>query len=200
MRFYSDDFSVPEILRVDEFTFRPLRASDVELDFDAVVSSSSMLRAWSQSDWPIDGFTLEENLEDLQRHEQEHLDKKAFTYTIMNPEETFCLGCIYINPLSQEIIDFGVCQPPTTAGNTFTASVRFWVRESHASKEFNLSILRELDHWLEDEWYFDCVVLPVAKTESSQAKLYEEMGVGLVGDFYYKPRETYWNVYQKVIE
>ena len=106
MIFYSEEFAVPEILQTGNFIFRPLRASDVELDFDAVVSSSFMLRAWSQSKWPIDGFTLEENLKDLQRHEREHLEKKAFTYTILNPEETFCIGCIYIEPLIQEEVDF----------------------------------------------------------------------------------------------
>jgi hypothetical protein len=104
MKFYSDEFPIPELFQADEFIFRPLRASDVELDFDAVISSSPMLRAWSQSDWPANGFTLEENMDDLQRHEQEHLNKKAFTYTIMNPEGTFCLGCIYMNPLIREIV------------------------------------------------------------------------------------------------
>ena len=90
MKFYSDKLPIPDLFQADMFIFRPLRASDVELDYDAVISSSRMLRAWGQSDWPVDGFTLEENLVDLQRHEQEHLDKKAFTYTIMNHEETLC--------------------------------------------------------------------------------------------------------------
>lgn len=200
MSFYSDELPVPEKCQTAEFTFRPLRVSDVELDYDAVVSSSAMLRAWSQSDWPKDGFTLKENLEDLKGHEQEHLEKKAFTYTIINPEETLCLGCIYIRPLSQEIIDIGTCQPPTSVKDFFTASIRCWIRESHSSREFSLNILKELNHWLEEKWYFNCVVLPVAKSETSQSKLYEELGFERAGEFCYKPRDTYWIVYQRRIE
>ena len=41
---------------------RPLRTTDVELDYDAVTSSAEMLRRWSHSSWPADDFTLSENL------------------------------------------------------------------------------------------------------------------------------------------
>jgi len=196
MKFYSDEFPIPELFQSDEFIFRPLRASDVELDFDAVISSSTMLRAWSQSDWPVDGFTLEENLDDLQRHEQEHIDKKAFTYTIMNQEEMLCLGCIYMNPLIQEIVDLGICQLLANDEEVFAASVRYWVRESHATKEFSSTILEKIIQWLDSELYFNCVVFPVAITDSMQTKLFVERGFVLVGDIYYEPRNSHWNIYQ----
>lgn len=197
MRFYSDEFPVPELFRDDEFVLRPLRASDVELDFDAVIPSSAMLRTWSQSDWPADGFTLEENLVDLQWHEQEHLDKKAFTYTIMNPEETFCLGCIYVKPLSQEMVELGVCPPSDQDVEMVAASVRYWVRESHATREFNSAILEGIIEWFESEWYFNCVVFPVATAVSIQTKLFVERGFVLAGDIYYESWNSRWNIYQK---
>src|SRR2546427_11469272 len=99
--FYPGDAIVPEALRTDEFLVRPLRATDVTLDYDAVISSRAELLLGSGGTWPKEGFTLEENLADLQRHEQEHRDRVAFTYTIMNPPETQCLGCIYIGPLER---------------------------------------------------------------------------------------------------
>jgi RimJ/RimL family protein N-acetyltransferase len=197
MKFYSDSFLVPELLQADKFIFRPLRGSDVELDYDAVMSSSDMLRAWSQSDWPRDGFTLEENLEDLQRHEQEHLEKKAFTYTIMNPEETFCLGCIYLNPLLPEELDLVNYQHPVADEEAFAASVRYWIRESHASKEFNTMILERIIHWLDREWRFNCVVFPVAMADSMQTKLFDEVGLSPAGNFTFEPQNSYWNIYQK---
>lgn len=197
MKFYSYEFPLPERFQTDEFVFRPLRATDVELDFDAVVSSSRMLRAWSESEWPVDGFTLEENLEDLQRHEREHQDTEAFTFTIMNSEETFCLGCIYMNPLIQETIDLGVCKQPARDEEVFAASVRYWVRESHATKEFNSTILEKIIQWLRSEWYFSCVVFPVAIADSMQAKLFVGRGFVLVGKIYYEPRNSHWNIYQK---
>jgi RimJ/RimL family protein N-acetyltransferase len=197
MRFFSDQFSIPDLLRTEEFIFRPLRASDVELDYDAVISSSLLLRAWSQSDWPGDGFTLEENLDDLQWHEKEHLDKKAFTFTIMNPEETLCLGCIYIDPLEQETVDLGGCKLPARDGEVFAASIRYWVRQSHATKELNSAILKEVDQWLDNEWYFNCVVFPVAIPDSRHTKLLAERGFDLVGDIHDELRNSHWNIYQK---
>ncbi len=82
--FYPSDAHVPEALRTDEFLFRPLRATDVTLDYDAVIGSRAELLLGSGGTWPREGFTLEENLADLERHEQEHRDRVAFTYTVMN--------------------------------------------------------------------------------------------------------------------
>lgn len=200
MNFHSNEFVVPERLESSEFIFRPLKASDVALDYDAVISSNSMLRAWSQSDWPRDGFQLEDNLEDLKWHESEHIEKIAFTYTILNPEETLCLGCIYIRPLSEELVEFGACHSSESAGELYSASLRYWVRESHSSTDFSFDVLKAIDHWLEGEWYFGCIAFPVAKDEILQSHLFEKLGYELIGDYCYKPRETFWTVYQKVIE
>jgi hypothetical protein len=71
--FYPEDARVPEALQTEEFLVRPLRATDVALDYDAVISSRAELLPASGGTWPREGFTLEENLADLQRHEQEHL-------------------------------------------------------------------------------------------------------------------------------
>jgi hypothetical protein len=197
MSFYSDRYNVPELLQTEEFMFRPLRASDVELDFDAVVSSSSMLRCWSQSEWPRDGFTLEENLEDLRRHEQEHLDKKAFTYTIMNQKETFCLGCIYITPPDREEQDLVKCRNMGGDDEPFIASVRFWVRESQSSPDFNTEILEAIVQWLETAWYFTCVVFSVAVADSMQNSMLNEIGMSPMGGFVFGPQKSSWNIYQK---
>jgi RimJ/RimL family protein N-acetyltransferase len=200
MNFYSDEIVVPAKFESGEFVFRPLKASDVELDYDAVVSSNSMLRAWSQSDWPKDGFQLEENLEDLKRHESEHIENIAFTFTIMDAKETQCLGCIYIKPLSEELIEFGACNASEKSREGFSASLRFWVRESHSSTDLHFDVLKAIDHWLEREWYFCCLAFPITKGDFIQSSLFEKLGYELIGDFCYKPRETYWTVYQKVIE
>ena len=89
------------MLRTDEFLLRPLRATDVQLDYDAVISSRAQLLLSSGSTWSREGFTIEENLADLERHEREHRERVAFTYTMMNTEETECVGCLYMNPLER---------------------------------------------------------------------------------------------------
>ena len=98
MVFYSEDVFITVELRTKDFLLRPLRATDVKLDYAAVIESKDLLRLWSQSGWPTDDFTLADNLKDLQRHEKEHLDREAFTFTVMSLTETECLGAIYIIP------------------------------------------------------------------------------------------------------
>jgi len=197
MKFYSDKYPIPENYQTNEFIFRPLRASDVELDFDAVISSSALLREWSQSDWPRDGFTLKENLSDLQWHELEHLEKEAFTYTIMNPEENFCLGCIYMNPLRQEMVDSSVCKFQEKDEEGFAARIVYWVRQSHATGDFNARVLESIIRWLDSEWYFDCVVFPVAPGDSMQAELFTKKGLVFVGKLYYESWKSHWDIYRK---
>ena len=95
MQFYPENTIVPKGLPTEEFHLRPLRVSDAEIDYAAVMKSKSMLRLMSQSGQPQDGFTLEMNRKDLQEHEQEHDEGIAFTYTVLSPTERTCLGCVY---------------------------------------------------------------------------------------------------------
>lgn len=52
MIFGNNDFLVPEGLQTAEFLIRPLRTTDVELDYAAVMESKEFLRKWDQSTWP----------------------------------------------------------------------------------------------------------------------------------------------------
>jgi len=56
--FYPRDARIPEALRTDEFLVRPLRATDVTLDYDAVISSRAELLLGSGGTWPREGFTF----------------------------------------------------------------------------------------------------------------------------------------------
>src|SRR2546422_5475768 len=99
VQFYPPDAVVPAARRTERLFLRPLRATDVERDYDAVMSSAEMLRRWSQSGWPADDFTLAQNRDDLRRHEREHDQRQAFTFTVLDPAGTRCLGCVYLTPL-----------------------------------------------------------------------------------------------------
>src|SRR5436190_10655528 len=103
MEFYPASAPVPEEKRTDRLLLRPLRATDVELDYDAVMSSAEQLRRWSHSGWPADDFTLEQNRDDLEQHEREHRQREAFTFTVLSLEGGRCLGCVYIKSPRPEI-------------------------------------------------------------------------------------------------
>ena len=101
--FYPEDEPVSVGLIGLDMVLEPLSSRHVELDYEAVMESKELLRRWSMSDWPRDGFTIEENAADLIRHEAEHFDRVAFTYTVLNPAATECFGCVYINPLDDKL-------------------------------------------------------------------------------------------------
>ena len=56
--FYPSDARIPEALQTDEFLVRPLRATDMTLDYDAVISSRAELLLGSGGTWPREGFTF----------------------------------------------------------------------------------------------------------------------------------------------
>ena len=170
MEFYPASMPVPQEKRTSRLCLRPLRATDVELDYDAVMSSAEMLRRWSQSDWPTDDFTLAQNLDDLQRHEREHIERKAFTFTVLNPQGTQCLGCVYIVPLRPE--ELLLCQDAA-----YAADVGLWVRKSELTNDLDQHLLATVRDWLQAEWAFDCILFTVGQQNTRQAALFEAAGL-----------------------
>jgi hypothetical protein len=170
MEFYPAGIPVPEEKRTGRLCLRPLRATDVELDYEAVMSSAEMLRRWSQSDWPADDFTLAQNLADLQRHEREHTERKAFTFTVLNPQGTLCLGCVYVVPLWPEEI-------PLCRDAAYAADVAFWVRESERTSALDEHLLATLRDWFQAKWAFDRVMFTVGAQNTQRAALFEAAGL-----------------------
>ena len=167
--------AAPEERRVSRLFLRPLRASDVHADHDAVMSSVTMLRRWSQSDWPADDFTLAENLADLERHEREHLERQAFTYTVLDPAGDRCLGCAYVQPLTPE-------EAAAWRGAArHAARVAFWVRESELAGELDRHLLEGLEDWFLEAWAFDRVVFSASPADERQLRLFDETGLTRLG-------------------
>ena len=102
-RVMSDDqlpSPIPESLTLDSIYLEVLHPKHVELDYRAVMKSKNFLRRWSNSSWPTDDFSVDENLSDLVWHNYEFEEKIAFTYTILDTDKQNCLGCIYLRPIS----------------------------------------------------------------------------------------------------
>ena len=176
MTFHPQGTAIPSELRTEEFILRPLLTTDVELDYDAVMSSKEMLRVWEQTDWPVDDFTLEDNLEDLERHEREHLEGIAFTFTVMNPSETECLGCVYIRPLKEQLRRIGVAEVDLGDVQDTEAFACFWVRLSRLVDGLEGQVLDALINWFEQNWAFTRVVFGTNSQDERQVRLFEEKG------------------------
>ena len=138
------DFEVPAALETDRFRLRMLSVEDVEKDYEAVIESRDLLRSKGGS-WPRDGFTLAENLADLERHQQEFLDREAFAYTVVSRDESRVLGCIYINPTDRERVD---------------AEVYMWARQSEHNLGLDPILFETVKQWMAEVWPFEVVVYP----------------------------------------
>jgi hypothetical protein len=80
-------------------------------------------------------MTLEANLEDLVRHANDFLERRGFTYSILEDDDV--IGCIYIYPGRLPGCD---------------AEISSWVRESRA--EFDTAVREELAKWIDEAWPF----------------------------------------------
>src|SRR5580692_12054822 len=100
--FVPKDFEVPAGFETADFRVRMLAISDVVKDFDAVMTSvEGLQKVFSPSGrWPR-GLTFEQDLIDLGWHHKEFQQRRSFAYTVMKPDESQCLGCVYIYPSSQ---------------------------------------------------------------------------------------------------
>jgi RimJ/RimL family protein N-acetyltransferase len=171
MPFYPDDAFVPGELRTDEFLLRPLRASDVELDYEAVMATQEPLRQRTAGRWPRPGFTIEENLADLEGHEADFRARRGFTYTVMNPDETRCLGCVYVYPLEDE-----------TDGQTSDneAAVWFWIRPDGVAMDLDRRVLTAMVPWLCRDFGFRRVLFRAWSNDERQMALLREVGLRAV--------------------
>jgi len=144
-QFVPDDFEIPALLETDRFRLRMLSVDDVEKDYEAVIESRELLHTMFGGPWPRPGFTLEENLADLERHQQEFLNRKAFAYTVVSLDETRVLGCVYINP------------PETTDSD---AVVVMWVRQTEYDKGLDEILFNNVRDWISSDWPFRKVAYP----------------------------------------
>jgi len=172
MTFYPDDAPVPAELRTDEFLLRPLRATDVDLDYEAVIATQETLRRTSGGRWPRPDFTLEENLADLQGHEADFHARRGFTYTVMDPTETRCFGCVYAYPPENAGADI--------AASDYEAVVWFWVRPDGVAADLDRRLLAALVPWLRDDFAFARVLFRAMADDERQTSILGEAALRVV--------------------
>jgi hypothetical protein len=147
------EFDVPEGLTTDDFILRPIVAADAEMDYAAVMESREYLRTWEQSSWPEDDFTVAANRDDLEKLERRHASREAFTYTVMNPAGSECLGCVYIMPSDARMFaEAHISLVGNRRWDDYEAAVYFWIRKSRLATETDRVLLDALRTWLAQDW------------------------------------------------
>ena len=90
----TEDFDVPAGLEHERFRLRKLTVDDVVKDFDAISSRVDHLGVPKPPFVP----TIELNLVDLGWHQKEFELRRSFAYTVVAPDESEVLGCVYLYP------------------------------------------------------------------------------------------------------
>ncbi len=145
--FVLPDFKVPEKLETNKFRLRMLKVSDVVKDYDAVMTSIDHLQGifGPRSKWPSKELTFEQDLIDLGWHQKEFQTRSSFAYTMMNPKESQCLGCMYIFPPRKENYD---------------AEIYLWVRKSAYDEGLDSVLYETVKKWIAEKWPFKKVAYP----------------------------------------
>lgn len=137
----AEGFETPQ--RVDLPTghhLRPIRESDVEIDYPAVMAAREKLwakygAAWG---WPPADMTYEQDREDLKHHEDEIAAQITFNYALLNDDESELLGCVYVDP-------------PADAGHDAVAS--WWSTDEQLERMLDEFV----PSWLRETWGFRAV-------------------------------------------
>ncbi|MCK4809169.1 MAG: GNAT family N-acetyltransferase, partial [Candidatus Aenigmarchaeota archaeon] len=97
------------------------------------------------SKWPEKDLTYEEDLIDLRWHQKEFQERSSFAYTVMNLDETECLGCMYIYPSDNP---------------NYNAIIMMWVRQSEVADGLDEILFSTVKTWIKDKWPFEKVAYP----------------------------------------
>ena len=106
MAFLPADFEVPTLLETDRFRLRPISVDDLDMDYEAVMSSRQSCGTGSgRPGLAPEDLTVEQDGKDLRRHEEEFERRSSFDYAVMAPDESSLLGCVYIDPATEAGFD-----------------------------------------------------------------------------------------------
>jgi hypothetical protein len=132
----------PAVLRLATgHHLRPIRESDLELDYPAVMGSRESLWAtygepWG---WPPATMTVEQDREDLAYHADEIAQHRSFNYAVFDEHESELLGCVYIDPPEKPGAD---------------AEISWWVVDSQRGLPLEVCLDEAVPAWIAREWPF----------------------------------------------
>jgi hypothetical protein len=139
--FVPPDFDVPTAFAGPGFHLEPLGPEHNDRDYEAWMSSIDHIKAtpgFAGWDWP-EPMSLEDNLGDLESHAEDFVERRGFTYSILDGPEV--IGCVYIYPSREP---------------GYEASVRSWVTAGRA--KMDRIVWETLADWLETDWPFSSIL------------------------------------------
>lgn len=125
---------------------------------------------------------MEANRADLLDLEERHAQRRAFTYTVLDPDGTTCLGCVYIFPPTATFLAKSTVE--SVGGQTWAdmdAVVYFWTRQLQMDSGVDARLLEKLRTWFAEEWKLSRTAFVTHEQFTQQVGLIE--GTDLVLQF-----------------
>lgn len=134
----------------------PLTIGDSRVYYEAYQSSARYLYQALGWSWPTRKISPAINLDMVRYQVDQHQQQESFTYVVRARGERDIVGAVYINPVNKERR-----YVPNFQSDDFKAEVTFWFTEEAEELAQANDMVREVLHWLEQEWPATPVLLPV---------------------------------------
>lgn len=142
------------------------------------MESKDYLRLWEQSGWPEDDFTVDANRADMVNLEQRHAEGDSFAYTVVNPSETQCLGCVYVQPTTSRWLSKAqIAALGDDDWSAYGVAVLFWVRKSRLADGLDRLLLDALRSWFAREWRLGNHLVMTNEQFGQQVAMIESAGL-----------------------
>lgn len=159
------EFEPPTTLDTERVHLEPLGPEHAELDFEAFMSSREHLLAtlhWGS--WPGEDATVESNRNDLERHAREFVDREGYAFTVLTPDQSRCVGCVYMNPVP-------------TGPEGYGAALAYWVVADELDSDLDRDLVASLLDWIENDWPFSSLIMPIHVENERGAELARSLGL-----------------------
>lgn len=140
-------FHAPAEFRTASFKMVPLGPELAKQDYDAYMSSIEHLQKTFSGNnrWPTEKLTMEDQAKDMAGEKSRFDSRKSFTYSVLTPDGSKELGCVYISPSRKQGYD---------------AMVRVWVTKDQFDKGLEGTLIPEVKTWMAAKWPFAKVAWP----------------------------------------
>ncbi len=164
---WTAEFTPPMRLETEHMVLEPLAPSHTEMDFAAAQGSREHLqRTLHWGNWPSADMTVDDNRRDLVRHIGEFERHEAYAYTVLSPDRTVCLGCVYLNPWD------GSGDDPRGPRDSRLA---FWVTEPQLENDLDEHLVRSMLGWIDEHFPLDTVTFFIHRDDARSARILEEL-------------------------
>lgn len=174
MDIFTTNFTPPLELKTDQFHLFPTDAALYASDYEAVMKSRASLRVWSQSDWPEDTFTSEQNRDDLMLHVADNQKHEAYGFMLYTLDRKQCLGSVYVNPLATVLSNYSLTAADRDLVAANNARIDFWVSDD-VNETLERSVTVAIRDWLKNDWKIKAL-FSAREGMARRLRIYETMG------------------------